>query len=361
MVQQLSTSQTLRNELPVKKLSLLFYLMFGSLILAAFFTSCSGSDNPVEAESPMTILKHFGQLHIDGTQLVSQSGDPVILRGMSLFWSQWIPKYYNQNCIQWLRDDWKCTIIRAAMAVDYGGYLENPQTEMTKVFQVIDACINLGIYVLVDWHDHEAENHVEQAKTFFRSVANKYGNKPNIIYEIYNEPLQVSWSDVIKPYAQEVISEIRNIDPDNVIIVGTPNWSQDVEDAANDPLEFDNIAYALHFYTGTHRQWLRNKAMDAMNQGLALFVTEWGLSEASGAGDIDYTETKYWMDFVDQHNLSCCNWSVADKDETSAALKPGADENGNWENLDLTESGLYVRNAIRTYNSPLFDSLQPSP
>ena len=81
-------------------------------------------------------------------------------------------------------------------------------------------------------------------------MALEYGAFPNVIYEIYNEPLNVSWSNVIKPYAMSVISIIREIDPDNLIIVGTPNWSQRVDMAAQDPIvEFENIAYTLHFYT----------------------------------------------------------------------------------------------------------------
>ena len=355
---KLHMHQSVKNTSLGIKLPLIFCQTVCFLVLAAFYSSCSGSENPVKTESPSTIVTHYGQLQIEGTQLVSESGEPVALRGMSLFWSQWIPKYYNQNCLQWLRDDWKCTIIRAAMGVDHGGYLENPQAEMTKVFQVIDAAINLGIYVLVDWHDHEAELHVDAAKTFFKTIANKYGTYPNIIYEIYNEPLDVSWSGVIKPYAEQIITEIRNIDPDNIIIIGTPNWSQDVDDVVQDPLDYSNIAYSLHFYTGTHREWLRAKAIQAINAGIPLFVSEWGLSEASGTGDIDYTETKYWMDFLDRYNLSWCNWSVADKDETSAALKPGTDQDGNWTNLELTESGLYIRNALRELNSELFDALQ---
>ncbi len=228
---------------------------------------------------------------------------------------------------------------------------------MQKIFQVVDACINLGIYVIVDWHDHEAEDHLEQAKIFFRTIANKYGDKPNLIYEIFNEPLDESWSDVLKPYSEAVITEIRNIDPDNIIVVGTPNWSQDVNDAADDPLEFENIAYTLHFYAGTHRQSLRNKATYAINKGLPLFVTEWGLTGADGAGDLDYAETALWIDFMDQNQLSWCNWTVIDGDGGSAAIKTGSSTTGGWENIDLTPSGLFVRKEIRDNNAMIFEEI----
>ena len=133
-----------------------------------------------------SIVERFGLIRASGNKLVDQNGRPVILRGMSLFWSQWIGKYYNYDCVQWLRDDWNCTVVRAAMAVESGGYLFNPEVEKTKIRAVIDACIDLGIYVIVDWHDHHAQWHRDQSVAFFEELASEYGDRPNLIYEIYN-------------------------------------------------------------------------------------------------------------------------------------------------------------------------------
>ena len=336
---------------------ILLSILLITLSVTTLFSSCNTSETPVEASQTKTIVSEMGKLQVIGNKILDQNGNTAILRGMSLFWSQMIGQYYNEQCISWLRDDWKCTVVRAAIGVEGGGYLENPGVELQKAFRVIDACINNGIYVIVDWHDHRAELHLEQAKTFFRTIANKYGNKPNLIYEIYNEPLLVSWKDVVKPYAEAVIAEIRKVDPDNLILVGSPTWSQDVDIAARDPIVDPNLAYTLHFYTGTHKQDLRDKAATALNLGAALFVSEFGISEASGDGAIDYQETQLWTNFLDQNKLSWCNWSVADKNETSAALKSGAAAEGGWPNLDLTESGLFIRNMLITRNQEIFDSL----
>jgi len=333
----------------------IFYTITLFLLISSLISlSCPGSEDTIAPQQTGGIVEKYGRLQVAGNRIVDQRGNEFSVHGMSLFWSQWIPQYYNRDCIQWLRDDWKCTVVRAAMAVDYGGYLEYPQQEMMKVMQVIDACIELGIYVIVDWHDHEAEKHLDQAKLFFKSIANKYGQYPNLIYEIYNEPLQVSWPDVVKPYAEAVIGEIRKIDPDNLILVGSPDWSQALDRVALDPVEDINVAYSLHFYAGSHRQELRDKAQVALDSGLAVFVNEWGLSEASGDGTLGYAEASLWMQFMDSNRISWCNWSVGDRDESSAALNPGTDPAGNWEDLDLTPSGLYVREAIRERNTGLF-------
>ena len=142
------------------------------------------------------------------------------------------------------------------------------------------------MYVIIDWHSHHAESYRSNAIAFFQDMARTYGTRNHVIYEIYNEPLQISWSGTIKPYAQAVISAIRAIDPDNLIIVGTPSWSQDVDVAAADPIAGTNIAYTLHFYAGTHGQFLRDKAQTALNRGVALFVTEWGSVNANGDGAV---------------------------------------------------------------------------
>lgn len=310
---------------------------------------------PVNPPSPGVVsiqnpVAHYGQLSVKGNQITDKSGQPVQLRGMSLFWSQWIGKYYNAEAVKWLKDDWRCTVVRAAMAIDHDGYLTNPEVEKQKVMRVVDAAIAQGLYVIIDWHDHEAEKHTAQAKTFFAEMAQRYGDKPNVIYEIYNEPLQVSWAGVIKPYAETVIAAIREHDPDNLVICGTPNWSQRVEEAAADPIKLPNVAYSLHFYAATHKQWLRDAAATALSKGIALMVTEFGTTEASGDGTFDQEETKTWWRFLDQHKISWCNWSVADKEEKSAALKPGAKATGNWTDAEITASGLFVRNELRAHN-----------
>lgn len=305
---------------------------------------------PDSSTTVTNAVAQYGQLRVQGNRVVDKDGKPVQLRGMSLFWSQWIGKYYTPQTVKWLKDDWRCTVVRAAMAIDSDGYLKNPEAEKQKVITVVDAAIEQGLYVIIDWHDHEAEKHTEQANIFFAEMAQRYGDEPNVIYEIYNEPLNVSWSGVIKPYSEAVIAAIRQHDPDNLVICGTRNWSQQVEEAANDPIKLPNVAYTLHFYAATHKQWLRDVAARALSKGIALMVTEFGTCEASGDGVLDKTEMQAWWQFLDENKISWCNWSLADKVETSAALKPGAKTTGGWTDAEISPSGLFVREELRAKN-----------
>ena len=313
------------------------------LLFFIFSTNCA-------KQPPQSVVDIYGNLQVKGNQILSQTGEPAVLRGMSLFWSQWMGKFYNADCIGWLANDWHCTVVRAAMATGRGGYSENPEEEWVKLSTVIDACIDQGIYVIVDWHSHRAHEHTDQAVAFFERVAKTYGRYPNVIYEIYNEPLKVSWDEKVKPYADTLVASIRKIDPDNLILVGTPTWSQDVLDPAMHPVEGTNVAYVVHFYAATHTQWLRDRVLKALEAGVPLFVTEFGTCLSNGNGAIDYPETEAWMDLMETHHLSWCKWSVADKEETSSVLKPGASVSGGWLESDLSESGVYIRSLIRQYH-----------
>ena len=316
------------------------------LILLALFIGQSAS---VPAQS--TPVEQHGQLRVQGNRVVDKSGSFVALRGMSFFWSQWGGQYCNSNVVKWLRDDWHCTVVRVAMGVESGGYLTNPEREKEKVKTVVQAAIDLGIYVIIDWHDHNADKHLAQAQVFFEEMARLYGKYPNVIYELWNEPLkQHDWSTIIKPYHEAVIPKIRSLDLDNLIICGTQTWSQDVDKASRDPLKFDNIAYTLHFYAATHKESLRTKARTALANGVALMVTEWGTSESSGNGRLDEEETRNWWALMDENQLSWCNWSLIDKNETSAALIPKASATGGWSTNDISRSGLLVREELRAKN-----------
>jgi len=307
--------------------------------------------SPAAPVSPGPVSR-YGLLHVAGRRIVGTDGQPVSLAGVSFGWSQWqAARFYNAGTVNWLKQDWNAAIIRAALGVhEEDGYIQHPARNKARVMRVIDAAIAADLYVLIDWHDHHADQHADLAVAFFADMARKYVGHPNVIYEIFNEPIRgLKWSTDVKPYAEKVIAAIRAHDPANLIVVGTPNYSQDVEVAAADPVQDANVAYTLHFYAGTHKQRLRDKAVEAMNLGAALFVTEWGTGTADGAGKIDVESTRSWMKFMQQWQLSHCNWGIYDKAETVAIVLPSASSQGGWKDADLSPSGRFARELIRNW------------
>jgi endoglucanase len=312
--------------------------------LLALMAALIGS--PVAAKPVSGVVAEHGHLHVRGTRVVDEHARPVTLRGMSLFWSQWKPEFYNTHAIRWIASDWHATAVRAAIAASNGGYATDPAAETRRAEQAIDAAIAAGIYVVVDWHAHDPMP--DEAVRFFTTIARRYRGVPNLIYETWNEPLpKYAWSTVIKPYHLRVIKAIRAEDPGAFVVAGTRSWDQDVDEAAADPLALPDVAYALHFYAATHKGPIRAKADAALARGAALFVTEYGTTAADGDLPIDAAEARTWWDWCEAHGISYLNWSVSDKAEASAVLKPGASPKGGWRPDQLTASGTLVRNQLR--------------
>ncbi|MBC3538159.1 glycoside hydrolase family 5 protein [Rufibacter sediminis] len=295
-------------------------------------------------------VKEHGALHVKGTQLVDKAGQPVILRGMSFGWHNFWPRFYTPQTVSWLKQDWKINVIRAAMGIEpKDGYLQKPEWSKEKIKAVVDGAIKENIYVIIDWHSHNIN--LPEAKAFFTEMAQTYGKNPHVIYEIFNEPDEESWAEV-KAYSEELIKTIRAIDPDNLILVGTPHWDQDVHLAADDPITgASNLMYTLHFYAATHKQELRDRGDYALSKGLPLFISESAGMEATGDGPLNETEWKKWLDWAEQRKISWVTWSVSDKNETCSVLLPSASATGQWKDADLKPSGLKSRELLRNYHN----------
>ena len=206
------------------------------------------------------------------------------------------------------------------------------------------------MYVIIDWHilsDGNPLTNLDSAKDFFTEMAQLYQDTPNVIYEICNEPNRVSWAGEVRPYAEEIVAAIRAIDEQAIILIGSPTWSQDLHLAAANPLPGHNLMYTCHFYAGTHGAELRQRIDEALNNGLPIFISEWGVSRADGSGGVFLQEASEWLNFLHQRSLSWCAWSLCDKAETSAVLRPGTSPNQTWSDNDLTEAGLFIFSHIQ--------------
>ena len=301
-----------------------------------------------------TPIEQHGVLKTSGDRIVDEHGVPPQLRGISFSWSIWEGrKYYTPKVVDWLVDDFNVSLVRLSMAIEPdSGYLQQPVEQSALIHQTAAHAIARGVYVIIDWHDHHADNNLEHAKAFFAHAAQRYAGTPNIIYEIWNEPEEHAWP-AIKAYSIALIEEIRKYDPDNLIIVGSPRWDQDVDVTAADPITgFSNIAYSFHFYASDpyHQEQLRAKAENAIANGLPLFVTEWGVGESNGDGVFDRAKTDRWMAWMEKHQLSWVNWNITDKKETTAILTSGASTSGKWHQKQLTPAGQYIRTQLRKLN-----------
>jgi endoglucanase len=316
-------------------------------------TTPSTNTPPTTPTGPVgTPVARWGQLRVCGAKMCDKAGNPVQLRGVSSMWLNWENSGYaeNRDALIWMRDTWGLSVIRAAVGVEpSGAYLTDPAKARAQVERVIENATAAGVYVIVDWHAHNAQDSRPQAQAFFADLAKRYGNRPNIIWETFNEPLQVSWTAVLKPYHEAVVSSIRAADPDNIIVLGTPTWSQGVDQAAASPVAGSNLMYTLHFYSCSHGSGLRAKAEAARKAGLPLFVTEWGATHADGGtdGKVCQSEAQAWVDWMGANDISWAAWKLDDcSQDSSCLLRPGAPVNGRWDTW-LNGHGPFVRDSIR--------------
>jgi endoglucanase len=317
---------------------------------AAGFAPCTAAADDLAADQgpgrypPGSQVDRHGALRVIDRQLCDRTGKPVLLRGISTHDLKQFPQFTSRAGIRSLVRDWHVTVLRPALYVT--SYRGDRSLE-EQVDRFVDACEENGIYCIIDWHvlfERNPQATQEEARAFFARKAASYRRKAHVLYEICNEPNGpgVTWKDNVKPYAEAVIPVIRAQAPEAVIIVGTPTWSQDVDDAAEDPLPFENVMYAVHFYAGTHSVALREKIRAALPR-IALFCSEWGTTLASGDGGPYPAETKLWLDFIENNGISWCNWSLSDAAEDSALFNPGTSGDGDWRDSDLTESGRLVK------------------
>lgn len=290
----------------------------------------------------------YGQLAVKGAQLVGQDGQPVQLKGISFGWHCLALRFYNPSSVRQLVNDWGANVVRCSIGLDLNAdaFNRDPKLGYACVDSIVQGARETGAYVIIDFHSHQ--NNLKWAKEFFETVSKKYGGCPNVIYELWNEPLQIEWREC-KEYAEELIPIIRRNAPKAVILVGTPTWSQDIHLADADRIQgYDNIMYVLHFYAATHTQYLRDRLEQCVNNGLPVFISECGGMTADGDGHLDPEQWKAWMQVADKHKVSWVAWSVHDKDEVCSFLKPAAASQGEkWRGEDLKPWAQLVRQYLR--------------
>lgn len=295
-----------------------------------------------------------GALHVENGKLTDADGNTVQLYGMSTHGIAWFPQYINYDSFRTLRDDWNTNCIRLAMyTAEYGGYCAGGDKEQLKqlVRDGVSYATELGLYVIVDWHilsDCDPNQNKDEAIAFFREMSEAFADNDNVLYEICNEPNSGTSWDSIKSYAEEVIPVIREQKPDAVILVGTPTWSQEIDKAAASPLTFDNVMYTLHFYAGTHKDDLRNRLETCAQNNLPVFVSEFGMCDASGNGANDFDSTTKWLDLLNKYQISFCCWNLANKDESSSVFKAASTALSDWTDEDFNESGRWIRDYFRS-------------
>ena len=318
--------------------------------------------------SQTPVGKH-GKLHLkkvagygNAPVIVDKNDNPYQLRGASSHGIQWEVgyNYVNKGAMQSLRDEWGVNLFRMACYVTQDGYTVGAQSRMDqKIEEGVQAAKELGMYVIVDWHIHAENPHTTKswAKDFFKKYATKYKDYDNVIFEICNEPTNVQWytggGNDLYSYCKEIAGIIRDCGSDALIVCGTNTWSQDVDDVAKKPLKddgFEDILYTFHFYSGSHYADKMAKVKTATADGTPIFVTEFGICDASGNGGFDTANADAWIKLCDLYNISYACWSFCNKGESASYLSTSCSKTtGGYVASDLATTGIWLVNTYRAH------------
>ena len=352
------------NELNIKRVLVSCFVLFVSLIF--------GFKLFKEAELYVTpYVSENGWLSVENETIINEHGEEFILRGISSHNLYWFDYNYNYNNLKEL-SDWGVNTFRIAIYTSplEEGYIKNKNLK-EKIINIIDICIKLKMYVIVDWHilkDNTPSIYEKEAIEFFDEISERYGDVPNVIYEICNEPNgdDVTWNKDIKPYAEKLIKTIRENSSDSLIIVGTANWSKDIDSVVDDPINEDNIIYSVHTYPDRYIYALQDKMNNALENNIPIIVTECAPTDPSGSDYLFFEFFEEWVQYLEDNNISWMIWQFSDKDELSSILLSEDNKyislNNDREKIEelknkeysindyLSETGIYVKKLFEKYS-----------
>jgi aryl-phospho-beta-D-glucosidase BglC (GH1 family) len=340
---------------------------------------------PPPVLDPHQVVNTYGRLQISAVALKDQNGNAIQLHGMDshgLTWfplsdlnlnntsninmmsqpisfapTQGVPFPHPSSAVGNLVTQWHIQVVKATMfpydpwnGSDAKSYDNNYPVwkwyNINLVNSIVQAAIDENIYVIIDWHAGEGNDPDPNvywtnghAQEFFTYMVDKWGSYPNVIYQTVNSPNNIAWKNAksgkpgLKTYNQNIINLIRSREAangyaPNLIIAGTPTYSQDVDIATNDPLTGNSIAYNFMWYAGTHGISIRSKAETALTNlaskapNQTLFMSEVGTTASNGTGGVYYSEFNTWLEWAKTKKLSWLNWSISSKEEDSAIFVP---------------------------------------
>ncbi len=281
------------------------------------------------------------RLTVTGNKLQDPSGKTIVLRGSSLIDIGSLYAYFGKNtaAITARMDKIAAAGVQGHVVrmpvypkIDYNGGVPmcsptpypvgtgptascTPTTPLTAadyytlvLKPAVDYATSKNLYVIIDFHQIDnatTGTSAADATTFWTDIAPKFKDYANVFYEPFNEPIDntKAWS-ALKPVVQGWITTIRNLAPNNIIIVPSNSWDQMPGDATSDPPTGGNLMYTAHIYPSNWSTAFQNQVTTAVSKA-PVFITEWGYSTT----DANYaTWGTNLQTFVDNSGASWTAW-----------------------------------------------------
>ena len=318
-----------------------------------------------------------GKLHKNGIYLVNSDEVPVEIRGIgthilnaytNMHTTEAIKtlKYYGINCIRistYLEDRYDSDPASGSSGTLWKGYLNDSTTIKAEIEKIVDICVDLGLYCILDWHvmsngggGGTGDLHITEATEFFTYYAQKYANIPNVWYEFANEPFQTTYTD-LADFVSSMRTIVKTYVNDPVMFVGVGKGGGVTETyQALSALGIDDVFVSLHSYGTSYQAGFTVYR----NQGIPVCTTEWGIGAESGEmTDNMVTLAKGNLEYLHTEGILSCIWKFTDQEKSSnwgvLKLRDNTSNNeyysygGYIDELDLSDKGKILLEAFRDY------------
>jgi len=308
-----------------------------------------GSSSQEVRPSPPLLLK------VAKNQLVDSRNQPVRLRGVNTACLEWTSNGEGHilDTVKTAIADWHVNHIRLPMSQDRWFGKAPEQTDggtsyRALVDQVVDFCTRNGCYIILDLHWSNAGEWGKQigqhvmpdhnSATFWRDVASIYKNHPAVLFDLYNEPHDVTWDIWLKggkvteranrrnPQKtydavgmQHLLDAVRETGAKNVVVAGGLDWAYDMSGFLqgkhlSDP-NGNGVIYANHTYPfkgDTVEKWIAK--MEKATKELPVIVSEFGAEGRAGSGPNRNQRGEEWVRRVlaalEDHKWSWTAWDL---------------------------------------------------
>lgn len=366
-------------------------IVMAAMIFAVSVNVCAGlsakkPDSQMTAKSSMPL-----PLKVRGNKILNSKDELITLRGVNAACLEWTSDGQGHilETVRVAIDDWKVNIIRLPLSQDRWFGKAPEQNDVSEPYQtlvkeIVDLCSSKGCYILLDlhwsnanqdWGTNIGQHSMPDRKSvvFWKDFAKVYANNPAVIFDLYNEPHDVSWDvwlnggkitdrpnrpgmSVVTYEAvgmQELLNTVRATGAKNVVVAGGLEWAYDFSGILDgrqlkDP-DGNGVIYANHAYDNKREsvfKWIVD--MEKATAVFPVIISEfggsggperragwWGGSPATAMGD-DWL--LHVLQAIQDHNWSFTAWD----------LHPSAGPTliEDWNYMPTPDFGVFVKKLL---------------
>jgi len=265
------------------------------------------------------------KIEVQKNKIVNEKGVEIILRGACLIDPALVFSRDSHSCLEELKNIKKFGFNSIKLVIVPSMFQSEKNYCEKYLDKIVEECKKLGLYCLIDWHAHgnpmtgktrlpelldgkfmRYDARKELALDIWKKLSKRYGKEENVLFEIFANPLEVTW-DEWKNVAEELVVEIRK-NSENIISISATDFMADLSGALKNPVREKNIIYGVVIYPGYP---VDKKLYSEVKEKYPVNIVECGFIEKSQDKCFEGSEKEYAIpfdNFVRKNNLGFFAW-----------------------------------------------------